>query len=400
MKPNRNITDVLFEKGDLSQMDRMGIYRWDIVMVHDCNLRCAYCATAHGNFGQAEKVMSLETAKALAERIVQYADSTRMTVSLGFGGGESFLHFDHFITIYDLIANACHAKGIRVQTLVATNGTLLDEARFQKLITRRINLGFSIDGPEDVHDANRRTAGGQGTFQTAFANWQRYRVLMQEEGSSPEGFIHSMFSLKSGALKDICAFWLQQGIPLNDVVPVNPSRFSDAADRRNVKHIQDAYLKGLREWALEQAGTCTAMTFLRDYRGPKGIFEGWRRLLLGEENTFCTPARGVLGVGCDGDLYPCEPYIGISQWKLGDLFNGIDAEKVSAFVKCCEDAQAHCEGCRHRKVCGKACFGIVATDTPSQNVKRGCRTVAKRDARIMEESFRKLMRNKNRGDCV
>ena len=376
----------------------MIVHLWRIVAVAGCNLRCAYCATAHGSFGQAERVMSLKTAKALAERIVQYADPVRATVSLGFGGGETFLHFDRFIKIHDLIVKSCHAKGIRVQTLVATNGVLLDEARLQKLVKRRIDLGFSIDGPEDVHDANRRTAAGQGTFQTAFANWQRYRALTQS--SSPEGSIHSMFSLKSGALKDICAFWLQQGIPLNDVVPVNPSPFSDAADHRNVKRIQDAYLKGLRKWALEQADTCTAMTFLRDYRGPKGIFEGWRKLLLEEESGFCTPAQGVLGVGCDGSIYPCETYISVPQYRLGNLFDGIDAEKVSAFVKCCEAAKTHCEGCRHRMACGKTCFGFVATDTPSQNVKRGCRMIAKRYARILEESFRKLMRNNGRGDDV
>jgi uncharacterized protein len=376
----------------------MIVHRWDIVMVAGCNLRCTYCATAHGSFGrQAEGVMSLETAEALAEWIARCADPSHAKVRLGFGGGETFLHFDRFIGICDLIVGVSRAKGVRVHIHVTTNGVLLDEARLRKLAKRGIDLTFSIDGPEEVHDMNRRTAAGERTFKPAYGNWRRYRTLARTMKPSPRSSIRSVFTQESGPLRKICDYWLRQGVPLQEIAPANASRLNGLAGQGSGKRIQDGYFKGLREWALEQADACTAMTFLGGYRGPRSVYTGWRRLLLGTEKQFCTPAQGVLAVGCDGGLYPCEPYIGVAQWKLGDLFNGLDSGKVAAFVASCVRAQTHCEGCRHRLACEKVCFGLIATDTPLQNVKRSCRGLAKRDARITEQSFRKLMRNSGTG---
>ena len=397
VKKNPKKQSQIAKEWDASLMATGFIPRWHIVMVTGCNLRCTYCATEHGRFGQAkEGVMSLKTANVLAERIVQCVAPSEASVVLEFGGGETFLHFDRFIKIHDLIVRACRTKGVQVSFHVTTNGVLLNEDRLQKLAKRRINLSFSIDGPEAVHDVNRRSALDQSTFKTAFGNWQRYRLLTQTTQSSHLSSVHSVFTMNSGTLQDICNYWAGQGIPLAEIAPANVSRFSTSAQRKEAKCVLRQFMKGLRETAMEQAETCSAMTFLSDYRGPQSIFMGWSRLLQGREKHFCTPAQGILAVGHGGDIYPCEAYIGMPQWRLGDLLNGIDVGKVSEFSESYAQARAHCEGCQHRQVCDKPCFAIVATDTPLQNVKQRCK-MAKQDARIIEASFKKLMRSKGRG---
>ena len=379
-------------------MGGLAVRRWHVVMIAGCNLRCSYCATDHGRFGRSEGVMSLKTAETLADRIAQCLDPERGETVVEFGGGETFLQFDLFIRLCDLIGRACRKRGGRARIQVTTNGVLLNEERLSKLARRRIGLVFSIDGPEHVHDAARRTVSGRPTFRAAFASWKRYQALVRRIKPAPTCAVRSVFSADSEHVRLISDFWIQHGVFVQELVPANASHFGDQACRQQAKGVGAVFLKGLREWAHAQARSCTAMTFLSDYRGPQVIFNGWQRLLLGQEKTFCTPARGTLAVGHDGAVYPCEPYIGVPRWRLGDIFQGVDAGKIAAFVESCAQAEAHCVGCEHLLACEKPCFGLIATDTPAQNVKRHCR-VAKRVSRIVEGSFCRMLRTCDGRDC-
>lgn len=54
-------------------------------------------------------------------------------------------------------------------TLDLTNGTLLNEEWCQFLKQNRFLVGFSIDGPEELHDAYRVAKDGKPTFKKVFA---------------------------------------------------------------------------------------------------------------------------------------------------------------------------------------------------------------------------------------
>ena len=369
----------------------LGVVRdWHVVLVAGCNLRCSYCATNFGKFGRPSGVMDLRTAAQLADRIAETLDPEQRETRVSFGGGETFLNFDRFIELADLIRKRCQKRGGHARLSVTTNGVLLDEARLRKLARRRIGLAFSIDGPEKIHDTARRDITGRKTFRRAFGNWSRYRAIIRNLPDAPVCNINCVFGPHSGSFGELMKFWIDQGVPLIEVVAVNHSQFETAEHRRATVRARARYVQGLGEWAREQARHCSASDFLSRYRGPLILYTAWRRLFTGQEKMLCTPGRGMLAVGHDGVLYPCEAYIGLDQRQIGDIFSGIDHKRFAPYVAECVKAEAFCAACDRREACEKPCLALMTKASPRQNVRRAC-PFAKRVTDLSRKTFEILM---------
>ena len=52
---------------------------------------------------------------------------------------------------------------------VQTNGTLIDDDWCTFFLQWHAGVGVSIDGPRELHDRNRRTRSGAGTFDRTIA---------------------------------------------------------------------------------------------------------------------------------------------------------------------------------------------------------------------------------------
>jgi uncharacterized protein len=90
----------------------------------------------------------------------------------------------YYEDIFGFISEVAAAAGVAVQHSIQTNGTLIDGhwcAMFQKYDVR---VGVSIDGPEWLHDQNRQTRRGQGTFDFAMKG-----VRQLQESNVPFGTI-------------------------------------------------------------------------------------------------------------------------------------------------------------------------------------------------------------------
>jgi len=68
--------------------------------------------------------------------------------------------------------------GLRLKHCFQTNGLLLNEDWADFFADIGAKIGLSIDGPADLHDANRRTRSGHGTHERAM----RAVALLQDHG--------------------------------------------------------------------------------------------------------------------------------------------------------------------------------------------------------------------------
>jgi radical SAM protein with 4Fe4S-binding SPASM domain len=88
-----------------------------------------------------------------------------------FGGGEPFIRED-FLTILG------HVKSFDLPVSLATNGTLLDQERIQKVVALGIDkMNFSIDGYEELHDELR----GEGSFSKVTSNIKNIMECRKEK---------------------------------------------------------------------------------------------------------------------------------------------------------------------------------------------------------------------------
>ena len=129
-----------------------------------CNLDCHYCYYLDKavQYGGRQAVMSDEL---LELYVRQYIEANEVpTVQFCWHGGEPLLlGVDFYRKAMDFQQK--YADGKKIENILQTNGTLVDEAWCDLFAGNNFLVGISLDGPQDIHDAFRLTKGGRPTFE-------------------------------------------------------------------------------------------------------------------------------------------------------------------------------------------------------------------------------------------
>lgn len=132
-----------------------------IQVTRNCNLGCDYCFQEH--FGG---IIELPTVQAILDKVVAHnlivAPKCR-SIKVYWHGGEPLLagigFFENILLLEQLYPDFTFLN--RVQT----NGTLMTKELAQFFSDSHFQVGFSLDGPQELHDQHRRfRLSGNGTF--------------------------------------------------------------------------------------------------------------------------------------------------------------------------------------------------------------------------------------------
>jgi uncharacterized protein len=168
-----------------------------------CNIDCSYCYLS--NRGSAAR-MSLATLDLACRRVFESRFLDR-ELQVAWHGGEPLTVPLAWYEEATALIEARRPASLRLTHAFQTNGLLLnaDWARFFARTGARV--GLSIDGPADLHDANRRTRRGGGTH----AGAMRAARLLQDQGVA----FHVITVLTDRALDDperLFDFYVRHGI--------------------------------------------------------------------------------------------------------------------------------------------------------------------------------------------
>jgi uncharacterized protein len=129
-----------------------------IAVTNACNFFCRYCYSPSKN----TQNMSLETAGKVVDFIL---GSPAKTVVFEFSGGEPLLNFPAIKKIVETARELGPKKGkTEVHFGMIHNGTQWDEEKMKFFIENDIGVCFSLDGPKDIHDSNRKYMRGAGSY--------------------------------------------------------------------------------------------------------------------------------------------------------------------------------------------------------------------------------------------
>lgn len=106
--------------------------------------------------------MRFETLKTIASRLVD-ADLVGDSLSVVWHAGEPLVLSPEWYSEAIKILAEILPKPVSVEHHFQTNGLLIDDAWCDFFKRAGARVGVSIDGPQDLHDASRRTRGGKGT---------------------------------------------------------------------------------------------------------------------------------------------------------------------------------------------------------------------------------------------
>lgn len=139
-----------------------------IVKLHSrCNLACDYCymyQAGDTSWRYRPKLMSHAVIRQTCLRIGEHVRRHALSrIEVVLHGGEPLLA--GATVLGDIATELREAVPLatRVDLVVQTNGTLLDETVLDVLLAHGIQVGVSVDGTQGSHDRHRRYADGRGS---------------------------------------------------------------------------------------------------------------------------------------------------------------------------------------------------------------------------------------------
>ena len=275
-----------------------------------CNLGCTYCYYLQKDQLYPKEECFRMPDIILEEYIVQHIEaSTEPVIRFSWHGGEpTVLGLDYFHKIVALQRK--HNPPMQdIMNGMQTNGTLLDEDWCRFLAEEGFFVGLSLDGPQEMHDLNRKDKGGHPTHKLTM---QGYKLLREHQVNTDILCVVNAHNVLFPL--DIYRYFKQIGadyvsfLPLVDPKPDTRNGVSDLTVPA------DAWGEFLctifDEWVSQDIGNIKVQ-----------IFEEVARTAFGQEHSLCIfrPTCGDIPViEHNGDFYSCDHFVD-EKHHLGNI---------------------------------------------------------------------------------
>ena len=312
-----------------------------------CNLSCTYCYKEDLATPDRGQRMAFETAARSFELLLAEAKE-RARVNLVFFGGEPLSNMPLIRAMIDYAEGRAAEVGKTVDFSLTTNATLLTEDLVDYFSAHRVGITVSMDGPKALHDRNRRTIGGKGTYDVVA---KKARMLLARHRTRPVG---ARVTLTRGTtdvvtihrhLRDEIGFFEVGFAPVTagDISAFNLGEDELADVFRGMKALGLEY----RDQALRGGNN----GFANMHQLMTDLADGTRKSLP------CGAGLGMLAVDKDGGLNLCHRFTGSKLPTFGDVEAGIDKARLGAFLEEAQDRSARpCATCRIRNLCSGGCY--------------------------------------------
>lgn len=146
-------------------------------VAEQCNLRCTYCAYS-GGYANIRVHNNTNMTWSVAQKAIDYflTHLAFEKAEVTFYGGEPLINFSLIAQCVDYVARVNPNVGFGM----TTNGTFLTDNIVEFLVKHNVRLTVSLDGPEEIHDRDRRDLGDRGTFNKIVGMLRRLKTEYPE----------------------------------------------------------------------------------------------------------------------------------------------------------------------------------------------------------------------------
>jgi His-Xaa-Ser system radical SAM maturase HxsB len=335
-----------------------------VVVTLRCNETCVYCHASRADMGATHTDMTPEVADATIDQIFA---TTSPDVTIEFQGGEPLVAFDMVKRIVERARKKNETSGKRLEFTMVSNLSLMDEEKLAWLVENKVQICTSVDGPEHLHDKQRKLVGGSA--HAAATKWiRRINEAYVAMGLDPTLYhVEALLTTTRDALprwKEIVDTYVDLGCRALFLRPVDPFGFADKTAPR-VEYPRGEYLDFYR----------SAVDYMIDLnkRGVE-ILERFAAIFLtkilgGEDPNFldvrspCGAGIGQIAYNYDGKIFTCDEgrmlhEMGDDAFLLGQVGETryrdvMSHETVRALAIASNlDAQPDCVNCTYQPYCG------------------------------------------------
>lgn len=377
-------------------------------ITQNCNLRCSYCIYSEmGNHGQrnySNKKMSFETAKKAIEFYRKHSQDSERAI-IAFYGGEPLLEFDLLKKIVGYAKKVFEGKPLGFT--VTTNATLLTEEIIEFLVKNKFFLTLSIDGPQKIHDKNRKFANGKGSFKLVKNN---IRSIYEKYPSYLNSVMISMVIDPEVEYKDVVELFESpefQKVKLS-YTPVEVDGIASTfSEKFSIQYNYDSFLGYLNYFRNNEKKEYPSKIIEEDFNKiDTHIVEIHKNTLssCSAPAGQCLPGKMRLFINCEGDLYPCERVNENNCMKIGNITEGFDYENVRKLLNIGKITADECSNCFAFQLCN-ICIkradddGIISADKKMQfcnTIRNSALTrIRKHILKYENELYEKSLKNDN-----
>ncbi len=329
-----------------------------VVVTLRCDHRCLYCQASSVSMRDRSCDMSLETARLVVDRIFE---SPSPALTIEFQGGEPLANWPALSFIVDYARRKNRKAKRRLWINLVSNLSLMDEKKLEFLLKKGVNFCTSLDGPADLHDANRLHAGG-GSHALAVRWWREiYRRTARRTFRIDALLTVTCFSLSRP--REVVDSYLALGARGIYLRPLSPLGLARKTWER-IGYSPEEFLDFYRQ----------AFDYILEVNSKRVFFEQTARLFLAkmltdEDPNFldlrspCGAGIGQIAYNYDGSLYTCDEgrmlsRMGDDSFRIGRASEGGYREAVShptvraLAVASCLDNQVSCSQCAYKPYCG------------------------------------------------
>jgi len=334
-----------------------------VVVTLRCDHRCIYCHASAQNMNRKDLDMSQETARQVVDKIFE---TTSSFVAIEFQGGEPLVNWP----VVKFIIEYAQKKNKQVQKELlfrfVSNFSLMTENKFKYLLSKKVSLCTSLDGPEKLHNRNRPII--KGNSYKNVAKWIRKFYKLYPD-LRKKGYIYkiaglltiSRFSLPYG--KEIINEYIKLGFDNISLRVLDPFGFSQnswkkisysAKDfinfyKKALTYIIELNLKGKK--FRENIATVFLTKILTDY-DPNHL----------DFRSPCGAGIGQLAYHYNGDVYTCDEgrmlsMMGDESFRLGNVrensYQEIVANPITRTLctASCLEGLPGCSDCIYKPYC-------------------------------------------------
>jgi uncharacterized protein len=335
-----------------------------VVVTLRCNETCVYCHASRADMTATHTDMTPEMADQTVEAIFK---TTNPNVTIEFQGGEPLVAFPVVKHIIEKARHLNETAGKRLEFTMVSNLSLLDDEKLEYLVSNKVQICTSIDGPEHLHDKQRKLPG-LSAHKAATVAIRRVNEAYQKMGLDPTLYhVEALLTTTREALprwKEIVDTYVDLGCRALFLRPVDPFGFADRTAPK-VEYPRSDYLTFYR----------SAVDYMIELnlRGVE-ILERFAAIFLtkilgGEDPNFldirnpCGAAIGQVAYNYDGKVFTCDEgrmlhEMGDSTFLLGDVASSsyrdlMGHETVRAMAVASNlAAQPDCVNCTYQPYCG------------------------------------------------
>jgi len=339
-------------------------------VTEECNLACPYCYV----FGAKQSTMNHRTLKRIIEQTTGVYDYVKF---LWHGGEPLMAGLDFFKKIIEIQKPI--KDDTRIQNTVQTNGLLLNRKILEFFKENEFRVGVSINGPKQIHNADRILPDGSGTHSAVMKKIK----IMREMGM----YIKGLAILTRKGLNHITEIYdffskEQMDFGINPVVEQNPQQQITGEEYgvamiQLYEHIMD----------IDEGIECEV---IEEYRN--AVKEGETRTCLQRKDCY----KNFAGFDPEGNMYNCNRFASHRDWALGNinrkpLKDIMSSQKYLSLER--DPNKIGCNKCYWKNICNGGCgyeaflsYGTLQARTPfCEGRKMIFEHIAAREGAILNE---------------